>query len=91
MKNVGTVYGNGEQAKALVVGKDTVYVHTDITPITEDKFGNPVEDLFSYNEIQYSKDEYIEIMVQQSEQLNSDITDTQLALCEIYETLGGAK
>ena len=91
MKNMGIVYGNSEQAKAVVVGKDTVYVHTDIAPITEDGFGNPVENLFSYNEIQYGKDEYIELMVQQSKQLNSDITDAQLALCEIYETLGGAK
>ena len=91
MKNVGTVYGNSEQAKALVIGKDTVYVHTNITPVTEDKQGKPVEDLYTFTEVQYGKDEYIELMAQQNEQLSSDITDTQLALCEIYETLGGAE
>lgn len=91
MKNIGIVYGNSEQAKALVIGKDTVYVHTDITPIPEDEYGKPVKDLFRYNEVQYGKDEYLEFVVQQSEKLNNDITDTQLALCEIYETLGGAK
>lgn len=91
MKNVGIVYGNGEQAKALVIGKDTVYVHTDITPITGDEYGEFAEDLYSFTEVQYGKDEYIELMAQQNEQLNKDITDTQLALCEIYETLGGAK
>ena len=89
MKNVGTVYGNSEQAKALVIGKDTVYVHTNITPVEKD--GKVVENLFSYNEIQYGKEEYIELMVQQNEKLNNDLTDTQLALCEIYETFGGAK
>lgn len=82
MKNVGRVQGNTEQAKALVVGKDTVYVHTDIQPVMKD--GKVVEDLFSYNEVQYSKDEYIE-------QLSTDLTNTQLALCEIYEALGGAE
>ncbi len=89
MKIVGRVQGNSEQAKALVIGKDTVYVHTDIKPVEKD--GKVVEDLFSYNEVQYGKDEYIEQMAQQNEKLNSDITDTQLALCEIYETLGGAE
>ncbi len=89
MKIVGRVQGNSEQAKALVIGKDTVYVHTDITPFEED--GKVVEDLFSYNEVQYNKDEYIEQMAQQNEKLGNDITDTQLALCEIYETLGGAE
>ena len=89
MKIVGRVQGNSEQAKALVIGKDTVYVHTDITPVEKD--GKVVEDLFSYNEVQYDKDEYIEQMAQQNEKLGNDITDTQLALCEIYETLGGAE
>ncbi len=89
MKIIGTVQGNSEQAKALVIGKDTVYVHTDIVPVEKD--GNVVDDLFSYTEVQYGKDEYIELMVQHNEKLNNDLTDTQLALCEIYETIGGTK
>ena len=89
MKVIGTVQGNSEQAKALVIGKDTVYVHTDIVPVEKD--GKIVEDLFSYTEVQYGKDEYIELMAQQNEQLGNDLTDTQLALCELYETIGGAE
>lgn len=89
MKVIGTVQGNSEQAKALVIGKDTVYVHTDIVPVEKD--GKIVEDLFSYTEVQYDKDEYIELMAQQNEQLGNDLTDTQLALCELYETIGGAE
>ena len=89
MKFIGTVQGNSEQAKALVIGKDTVYVHTDIVPVEKD--GKIVEDLFSYTEVQYGKDEYIELMAKQNEQLGNDLTDTQLALCEIYETIGGAE
>ena len=89
MKGIGTVQGNSEQAKALVIGKDTVYVHTDIVPVEKD--GKVVEDLFSYTEVQYGKDEYIELMAQQNKQLGNDLLDTQLALCEIYETIGGAE
>lgn len=89
MKVIGTVQGNAEQAKALVIGKDTVYVHTDIVPVEKD--GKIVEDLFSYTEVQYDKDEYIELMAQQNEQLGNDLTDTQLALCELYESIGGAE
>lgn len=89
MKLIGTVWGNSEQAKALVIGKDTVYVHTDIVPV--EKEGKIVEGLFSYTEVQYGKDEYIELMAQQNEQLGNDLTDTQLALCELYETIGGAE
>ena len=89
MKNMGIVHGNTKQAKPLVIGKDTVYVHTDITPV--EKNGKIIEGLFSYNEVQYGKDEYIELMAQQNEKLNNDITDTQLALCEVYEILGGAE
>jgi hypothetical protein len=46
-----------------------VYVRNDITPILEDIEGNPVQDLFSYHEIQYEKDEYIKLMAEQNETL----------------------
>lgn len=85
MKDMGIVKGNGEQAKELVIGKDKVYVHTNITPITTDEKGNEVEDLFLYNEMQYDKDEYIELLAKQNTETARGLTDTQLALCEIYE------
>lgn len=82
---MGIVQGDSEQAKELVIGKDKVYVHTNITPITTDARGKEVKDLFQYNEIQYDKDEFIEMLAQQNAELSSGLTDTQLALCEIYE------
>lgn len=87
MKDMGIVTGNGEQAKELVIGKDTVYIHTDITPITTDKKGNPVEDLYQFHEVQYDKDEYIELLANQNAELADGLTDTQLALCEVYEAM----
>lgn len=86
MKNMGIVQGNSEQAKELIIGKDKVYVHTNITTITTDARGNKVTDLFQYNEIQYDKDEYIEILAKQNADFSSGLTNTQLALCELYES-----
>ena len=47
MKDMGIVRGSPEMAQPLVVGTDTVFVHTDIGPVTEDQNGNPVEMNFS--------------------------------------------
>ena len=64
MKNVGRISGSAEQAKALVIGFDTVYVHTNIK---KEQDGS-----YSYDEIQYSKDEYICAMQDKLEQLQLD-------------------
>ena len=84
MKDYGIVLGSAEQAKALIVGKDTVYVHSDIEEIT----GENGEIFFRYREIQYEKDEYIKLISDQNAALQKQITDTQLALCEVYEMVG---
>lgn len=73
MKDMGIVQGSAEQAKSCVIGKDTVYIHTDIEPVTEDADGNPVEGLYQYHEVQYAKDEYIALM-------NESLTLTQEAV-----------
>ena len=51
MKDMGIVHGSGEQAKAVIVGFDTVYVHTDIQKVETDHNGKTVEDLYSYHEV----------------------------------------
>lgn len=78
MKNMGKIQGSKEQAKELIVGLDTVYVHTNIVKLEEDNQGNKVDNLYEYDEVQYTKDEFIEM---QSEQ----ITNLQLAMLEILE------
>ncbi len=84
MKDCGIVLGSAEQAKELIVGTDTVYVHSDIEEIT----GENGEILFRYHEIQYEKDEYIKLISERNIALQKQITDTQLALCEVYELVG---
>lgn len=87
MENMGIVYGDIVQAKPLIIGKDTVYIHTNIKPL--EKNGKIVENFFVYDEIQYTKDEYLQLMVEENEKLNKELIDTQLALCEVYEMLEG--
>lgn len=79
MKDLGIVYGSEEQSKPLIIGVDTVYVHTNINNINEN--------LFSYYEVQYTKDEYIKLMSEKNSELENQLTNVQLALCEIYETM----
>lgn len=86
MKEIKNVQGSTEQAQPLIVNKDTVYVHTNIVQAT-DEDGNVIDGLYVYDEVQYTKDEYIQIIAEKNETLERDLTDTQLAIAEIYESL----
>lgn len=86
MKEFKNVQGSSQQAQPLIVNKDTVYVHTNIVQAT-DEDGNVVDGLYVYDEVQYTKDEYIQIIAEKNETLERDLTDTQLAIAEIYESL----
>ncbi|MEG1820495.1 MAG: hypothetical protein RR069_04870 [Oscillospiraceae bacterium] len=87
MRDLGIVQGSATQAVPLVIGKDTVYVHTNITRVKYDSQGNAVEGLFQHNEIQYDKDEYIKLMAERNEQQEMQLTNTQVALTELYESV----
>lgn len=86
MKEFKNIQGSKEQAKPLIVGKTTVYVHENIEQ-QKDEDGN-LTDVYTYDEIQYSKDEYIQILSEKNIMLEQDMLNTQLALCEIYESIG---
>lgn len=62
MKDMGIVQGSTEQARELIINVDTVYVHTDIQKIEVDSQGNPVDNLYSYYEVQYTKEKYTELI-----------------------------
>lgn len=66
MRTIGTIQGSGEQAKPIVIGKDTVYVHTNIVKLDVDSEGNPVDDLYKYHEEQYDLHEYLNLFIQQT-------------------------
>lgn len=67
--------------KEIEIDEYSVWINTDIHEISvEDKKGSHIE--YEYNQIQYSKDEYIKL-------LEDKLTDTQMALCDIFEMIGG--
>ena len=88
LKEIKNVQGSLQQAQPLIVGKTTVYVHTNIVQ-AKDEDGNIIDDLYVYDEIQYTKDEYIKIISEKNETLENDLIETQLALCDIYEKMLG--
>jgi hypothetical protein len=62
----------------------SVWVNNDIKEIVvqlEDKSHTEYE----FNQVRYTKDEYIKMIDERNTTLESQLTDTQLALCEIYE------
>lgn len=44
---------------------------------------------YVFDQIYYTKNEYIEILSNKNAELESSILDTQSALCDIYESIGG--
>ena len=43
---------------------------------------------YEFNLMEYDKDEYIRMMSDKNDELEQQVTDTQLALCDVYEMLG---
>lgn len=61
----------------------SVWINTEISEIE----GEQTE--YEYRMIRYTKDEYIKLMAEKNAELESQLTDTQLALCDVYEMIGG--
>lgn len=65
----------------MVLDENSVWVYTNIQAV-EETVGEEVFSGWEYNMVQYTKDEYIRM-------LDTQLTDTQLALVEVYELIGG--
>lgn len=59
MKDNGIVRGSIDQAKPLIVGVTTVYVHTDIHEVEVEDVDGETHTEYEYHEYTYDKDEYI--------------------------------
>lgn len=80
-------YGSYEQSAPLIISGDTVYIHTDVKKVDKNEFGEQADNLYTYTETQYTKDEYILLLSQKNSSLEEQMTDTHLALCELFEML----
>lgn len=79
------VIGSKESSKELIIGKDTVYIHTNIRPY-EDK--NEIDkekksELYIYDEVQMSKDEYLESKQKELDLMSKAQNSTEDLLQEI--------
>lgn len=64
-----------------------VFIASDIQEISEN-VGEENEFVgFEFDWREYEKDEYILLQAQQNSELAKQVTDTQLALCEVYELM----
>lgn len=85
MKKLKDVIGSKEASKELVIGKDTVYIHTNIRPyVDKNDDKDKKSELYIYDEVQMSKDEYLEKFkdnVDQATNLSNDrLTDIESAI-----------
>lgn len=87
MVDYGTVRST-VQPEEKVVDDLSVWVNTDIVPIQEGE-GDEAFTGWEFHQVQYSKDEYIKIIDEKNASLESQTTDIQLALCDVYEMIGG--
>lgn len=72
---------------AVVIDDNSVWVHSDIQEVHESMGEDQSFDGYEFNMIQYEKDEYILMMSDKNAALEKQVTDTQLALCEVYELI----
>lgn len=70
-----------------VIDEFSVWVNTDISEI-EVSHEDDTHTEFEYHQVQYSKEEYIKLIDAKNADLEQELTNTQLALCDVYEMLG---
>lgn len=87
MKNYG-VQQSTVKPLDVEITATKVFVAQNIQPVTEDH-GEETFEGFSFTLIEYDKDEYIKLLQQQNEELATEVTNTQMALCDVYELIGG--
>ncbi len=90
MQNNGRVQGSKEASAPVIVNHDNVYIHTNVQQVQDDE----IEDLYEYDEIIMTKDEYIEWSKEYIDTLEAAIGEigvlveannetTELALAEL--------
>ena len=79
---------SGVKPKETEIDEYSVWVSENFREIeVTDENGSHTE--YEYDQIQYSKDEYILLLSEENKNLENMLTDTQLALCDVYEMMEG--
>ena len=81
MLNHGKVRAN-EQPEEIVIDESSVWIAENITTVIVPDEDGQTRTEYEYDLKQYEKDEYIH-------EMDSQLTDAQMALCDLYEMIGG--
>ncbi|WP_058989999.1 hypothetical protein [Anaerococcus rubeinfantis] len=85
MRKLKNVIGSKEASKNLIIGKDTVYIHSNVR-VYEDKNEEnkaKISELYIYDEVQMSLHEYLEVKQQELELMTKAQNSTEDLLQEI--------
>lgn len=64
----------------------SVWVSENVTELQVEQNGMVYAE-YEFDQKRYSKDEYIKLIDEKNAMLEAQLTDTQLALCEVYELM----
>jgi len=76
---VAKVRGTMKEVPEIEVNIDTVYVRSNITKIEEEDFIG-----WEYDEVQYDKDEFIELISEENDRLKRDNINNMKAMVELH-------
>lgn len=88
MKDLGIVQSTVKPSEVDI--KDTkVFIASDIKEVKEEGTDEqPGFNGYSFNLVEYDKDEYIQMIQERNSALEDETTAIQMALCDVYEMLG---
>lgn len=73
--------------ESVVIDDYSVWENTSIEAVSENVGTETEFNGFEYNMVQYDKNEYILKQAQTNAELSDQLTETQLALCDVYEMI----
>lgn len=87
MKDYGKVRST-VRPEEKVIDEFSVWIASNIEGVSEEDIDNQKGFTgFEYDLVQYDKDEYITMIGDKNKSLEQEMTETQLALCDVYEML----
>ena len=72
--------------KNVEIDEYSVWINTDIQEI-QVQIEDEIHIEYEFSQVRYDKDEYIKLIDERNSTLEAQLTDTQLALCEIFEEM----
>ena len=87
MINYGKTYSD-ERPEEVDVKETMVFVASNIKEVlTPDPEGEGPKTQYEFDYVGYTKDEYIKLMTDNNSDMNAQLLDAQLVLCELHEML----